>query len=271
MCNGLLEAGATLGWVYDPDPRKDGRLRSQVSPGQGRELPGRHPGRPAGPPGRRGGRDLGAGPAGLRGHGGGQGLFYRQGAVHDDGAAGPGQGGRRANGPQVHGLLQRAAAQRVGHVCDRPRAGGRPRPRHPRAQHRAPPPEQGLAARPGSSSARSTAASSATSAATSSSSSSPTPGRTTPRSATPRSAISTIPTSRSSRTSARPASWAILNGALDYVRVDWFTPDGLSTWGDGRTFILGTKGTIELRKYVDVARDPAATRCTSSTEGRAAT
>jgi predicted dehydrogenase len=43
--------------------------------------------------------------------------------------------------------------------------------------------------------------------------------------------------------------------ALNYVRVDWFTPDGLSTWGDGRTFILGTKGTIELRKYVDVARD----------------
>jgi predicted dehydrogenase len=44
-------------------------------------------------------------------------------------------------------------------------------------------------------------------------------------------------------------------GALNYVRVDWFTPDGLSVWGDGRTFILGTKGTIELRKYVDVARD----------------
>ena len=47
------------------------------------------------------------------------------------------------------------------------------------------------------------------------------------------------------------------SGALNYVRVDWFTPDGLSVWGDGRTFILGTKGTIELRKYVDVARDPA--------------
>jgi predicted dehydrogenase len=45
------------------------------------------------------------------------------------------------------------------------------------------------------------------------------------------------------------------NGATDYVRVDWFTPDGLSTWGDGRTFILGTKGFIELRKYVDLARD----------------
>lgn len=45
------------------------------------------------------------------------------------------------------------------------------------------------------------------------------------------------------------------NGATNYIRVDWFTPDGLSTWGDGRTIILGTKGYIELRKYVDVARD----------------
>lgn len=45
------------------------------------------------------------------------------------------------------------------------------------------------------------------------------------------------------------------NGATSYVRVDWFTPAGLSTWGDGRLIILGEKGTIELRKYVDVARD----------------
>lgn len=44
-------------------------------------------------------------------------------------------------------------------------------------------------------------------------------------------------------------------GALSHVRVDWFTPDGLGTWGDGRTFILGTNGYIELRKYIDVARD----------------
>jgi predicted dehydrogenase len=47
------------------------------------------------------------------------------------------------------------------------------------------------------------------------------------------------------------------SGALNYVRVDWFTPDGLGTWGDGRTFVVGTKGTIELRKYIDVARDAA--------------
>jgi predicted dehydrogenase len=44
-------------------------------------------------------------------------------------------------------------------------------------------------------------------------------------------------------------------GASNYVRVDWFTPDGLGSWGDGRCFILGTKGTIEIRKYLDVARD----------------
>lgn len=42
------------------------------------------------------------------------------------------------------------------------------------------------------------------------------------------------------------------NGATQHFRVDWFTPDGLSTWGDGRTFILGTDGYIELRKYVNV-------------------
>ncbi len=45
------------------------------------------------------------------------------------------------------------------------------------------------------------------------------------------------------------------NGATNHFRVDWFTPDGLGTWGDGRTFILGTKGYIELRKYIDVGRD----------------
>ena len=44
------------------------------------------------------------------------------------------------------------------------------------------------------------------------------------------------------------------NGATNYFRVDWFTPDGLGVWGDGRTFILGTDGYIELRKYVDVGR-----------------
>ena len=43
------------------------------------------------------------------------------------------------------------------------------------------------------------------------------------------------------------------NGGTGYVRVDWYTPDGLDTWGDGRLFILGAEGYIELRKYTNVA------------------
>ncbi len=37
-----------------------------------------------------------------------------------------------------------------------------------------------------------------------------------------------------------------------YIRIDWFTPDGLNTWGDGRLFVLGTEGYMELRKYTDI-------------------
>jgi predicted dehydrogenase len=47
------------------------------------------------------------------------------------------------------------------------------------------------------------------------------------------------------------------NGGAGYVRVDWFTPDGLGVWGDGRLFILGTEGYIELRKYIDIAGRPS--------------
>ena len=39
-----------------------------------------------------------------------------------------------------------------------------------------------------------------------------------------------------------------------FIRIDWFTPDGLPTWGDGRLFIQGTEGFIELRKYTDIGR-----------------
>ena len=44
--------------------------------------------------------------------------------------------------------------------------------------------------------------------------------------------------------------------ASGFVRVDWYTPDGLPVWGDGRLTILGTKGFIELRKYIDIAGRP---------------
>lgn len=44
--------------------------------------------------------------------------------------------------------------------------------------------------------------------------------------------------------------------AQGYARLDWYTPDALSNWGDGRLTVLGTEGYIELRKYVDVEGRP---------------
>ena len=48
------------------------------------------------------------------------------------------------------------------------------------------------------------------------------------------------------------------NGGTGYIRLDWFTPAGLPTWGDGRLTILGTDGYIEARKYVDIGGRPGA-------------
>ena len=66
------------------------------------------------------------------------------------------------------------------------------------------------------------------------------------------------------------------NGGTGYIRVDWFTPDGLPTWGDGRLTVLGTDGFIEVRKNVDIAGRPGgshlfisdtdSTRCPVSSE-----
>ncbi len=44
------------------------------------------------------------------------------------------------------------------------------------------------------------------------------------------------------------------NKGTGYIRNDWFTPDGLKTWGDGRLTILGTEGYIEVRKNIDITR-----------------
>jgi len=44
--------------------------------------------------------------------------------------------------------------------------------------------------------------------------------------------------------------------ATGFIRVDWFTPDGSPAWGDGRLFVVGTEGTIELRKYMDIEGRP---------------
>ena len=45
-------------------------------------------------------------------------------------------------------------------------------------------------------------------------------------------------------------------GATGFHRVDWFTPEGSPVWGDGRLFVIGTEGTIELRKYMDTEGRP---------------
>lgn len=51
------------------------------------------------------------------------------------------------------------------------------------------------------------------------------------------------------------AALTLNTGASAYCRIDWFNPKASRTWGDGRSFILGDKGYIELRKYIDVARE----------------
>jgi predicted dehydrogenase len=53
------------------------------------------------------------------------------------------------------------------------------------------------------------------------------------------------------------ASLTSNTGASCYCRIDWFNPGGLRSWGDGRTFVLGTQGTIEVRKYIDLTTEPA--------------
>lgn len=42
------------------------------------------------------------------------------------------------------------------------------------------------------------------------------------------------------------------SGASAYCRLDWFNPKGSQIWGDGRTFVLGTDGYLEIRKYRDI-------------------
>ena len=50
------------------------------------------------------------------------------------------------------------------------------------------------------------------------------------------------------------ASLILDNGVQCFSRVNWFTPNGMRGWGDGRTFITGTSGSIEIRKYFDFGR-----------------
>ncbi|MDQ8203216.1 Gfo/Idh/MocA family oxidoreductase [Pelagicoccus sp. SDUM812003] len=48
------------------------------------------------------------------------------------------------------------------------------------------------------------------------------------------------------------ANVVLSDGSTGYCRLDWFTPEGAKVWGDGRCFVLGTKGYLEIRKYRDI-------------------
>ncbi|MDF1861759.1 MAG: Gfo/Idh/MocA family oxidoreductase [Verrucomicrobiales bacterium] len=56
------------------------------------------------------------------------------------------------------------------------------------------------------------------------------------------------------------ASLTMSTGASCYCRIDWLTPDGLRVWGDGRVFVVGTEGTMEIRKYISLARQEPANK-----------
>ena len=154
--------------------------------------------------------------------------------------------------------VQRAARGEGRGLCRRTGAAGRHRQSDPDHQHRAAPDLPGRRRRRRRLGRPewfwnpiSTAESCATSARTRWTSSSSTPARRRPRW-----------WSRRLRTCAIPIipqfqdfGDMVLRGdrGFGYVRLDWFTPDGLGTWGDGRLFILGTDGYIEVRKYTNVA------------------
>lgn len=50
------------------------------------------------------------------------------------------------------------------------------------------------------------------------------------------------------------AALTLDTGASCYCRLDWFTPAGSHGWGDGRLFILGTEGMLEVRKYMEIGQ-----------------
>lgn len=56
------------------------------------------------------------------------------------------------------------------------------------------------------------------------------------------------------------ASLQLDTGASAYCRIDWFNPKASRTWGDGRTFVLGTDGYLEIRKYINVGREDGGNR-----------
>ena len=141
QCNGLLEAGAELKWVYEPDPAKLQRIPGEVPRGEGRSVLDEIL--------QDGSVKLVAaaavpcdrGAIGCRVMEAGKDYFTDKTpfTAFDQFERGP--AGRRGDRPQVHGLFQRAAPRRIGDVRDRPGPGRRHRPGDPGPRTRAAPAE----------------------------------------------------------------------------------------------------------------------------------
>ena len=119
MCNGLLEAGATLKWVFDPDPKKTDAFRAQFPQARVARSLDEVLGDPAvrlvacaAVPSERG-------PIGCTGDGGRQGLLHRQGPLHHPRPAGAGQEGR-GRGPAANTWSITASACTTSPPCSRP-------------------------------------------------------------------------------------------------------------------------------------------------------
>ena len=183
-----------------------------------------------------------------------QGLHVRQAGHHHARAARRGAAG--AGGDQAHLLdhVQRAVREPRDGQGRRAGQGRRDRPGRPDDRTRAASHDAGDAAGVVLRQGRGTAASSATSARTRPISSSTSPAR---RSGdVVASQVGNVHHPKHPK--FEDFGDMVLRGdrGTGYIRVDWFTPDGLSTWGDGRLTILGTDGFIELRKNVDIAGRP---------------
>ena len=269
QCNGLIEAGAELKWVYDPDPKKVEAFVAKYPQAKvARSLdeiladPEVKLVAAAAVPCERG-------PLGCRVMEAGKDYFTDKTPFTTLAQLDAGQGRRRPHRPQIHGLFQRAAARGVRDVRDRPRRGGaigRVLQVIGLGPHRL-----GKAGRPAWFFEKAKFGGILCDIGSHQFEQFLTYTGATDATVTQAAVANYANPDKPEFEDFGEASLLGDNGATNYIRVDWFTPDGLSTWGDGRTVILGTKGYIELRKYVDVGRDKTGRpRLPRRRQGRAA-
>lgn len=252
MSNGLLGAGATLKWVYDPDPAKVAAFAEKfpqvkVASSEDEVLDDAEVGLVAGA------AVTAERCAGSARHGRGQGLLHGQGTPHDARAARRGERSRSPHGPQVRRLLLRTHPRRdavfasqlieagaIGRVVQviglgphRLWAASRPAWFFGKDKY------GGILCDIGSHQIEQILHYT---------------GSADGRVVSSQIANYANP-EHPGLDDFGDATIVTDTGASGYFRCDWFTPDGLQMWGDGRTFILGTEGFIEQRKYMNIGTD----------------